>query len=88
MASSSHNNLDESFDQIFDDTFDQIVDQHFDQTFENLMVHGDKEEARKKRKKNEPTSKEIEKKVIYVYGTIISVKLRRILKIFSDDGLE
>ena len=87
MASSSHNNLDESFDQIFDDTFDQIVDQHFDQTFENLMVHGDEEEARKK-EKNEPTSKEIEKKVMYVYGTIISVKLRRILKIFSDDGLE
>uniref|UniRef100_A0A0D3DBK5 DDE Tnp4 domain-containing protein n=1 Tax=Brassica oleracea var. oleracea TaxID=109376 RepID=A0A0D3DBK5_BRAOL len=51
MASSSHNNLDESFDQIFDDTFDQIVDQHFDQTFENLMVHGDEEEARKKIKK-------------------------------------
>ena len=51
MASSSHNNLDESFDQIFDDTFDQIVDQHFDQTFENLMVHGDEEEASKKIKK-------------------------------------
>ena len=51
MASSSHNNLDEEFDQMFDDAFDQEFDQIFDQTFENLMIHGDEEDARKKRKK-------------------------------------
>jgi len=51
MASSSHNNVDEEFDQMFDDAFDQQFDQIFDQTFENLMIHGDEEDARKKRKK-------------------------------------
>ena len=85
MASSSHN----TFDESLDDTFDQNFDQYFDQTFENMTIaYGDAEEARKKKKKNELISKEIEKKVMYVYGMIISVKLRRILKIFFDAVLE
>ena len=41
-----------------------------------------------KKEKNELISKEIMKKVMYVYGMIISVKLQLILKIYSDDVLE
>ena len=84
MTSSSQNTLDESFD----DAFDEVFDQHFDQAFENFTLHGDQEERRKKREKNELISKEIVKKAIFVYGMIISVKLQRILIIFSDDVLE
>uniref|UniRef100_A0A0D3BPK1 Uncharacterized protein n=1 Tax=Brassica oleracea var. oleracea TaxID=109376 RepID=A0A0D3BPK1_BRAOL len=52
MASSSQNTLDESFDDdAFDDAFDEVFDQHFDQAFENLIIHRDQEERRKKRKK-------------------------------------
>ena len=47
MASSSQNTLDDSFDDAFDDLFDQ----HFDEAFENLAIHVDQEERRKKRKK-------------------------------------
>ena len=80
MASSSNYNLDGSIDETFD--------QYFDQTFDSLAInHGD-QEVQKKERKNEFTSKEIVKKVIFVYGMIISVKLRHILKIYSDDDLE
>ena len=48
MASSSHNDFEDSLD----DTFDQYFDQYFDQTFENLVnAHGDQENERKTRKK-------------------------------------
>ena len=71
MASSSSQNT-------FDDTFDEI----FDQAFENFQIQDDQEERRKKRKK-EVILKDIVKKGIIVYGTIFSVKLRRILIIYS-----
>ena len=51
MASSSQNNLDESFDDRFDELFDQNFDQNFDQAFENFTIQDDQEEWRKKRKK-------------------------------------
>ena len=48
MASSSHNNFEESMDK----TFDQYFDYHFDQAFENLCnKFGDQTEGRKTRKK-------------------------------------
>ncbi|XP_048618736.1 putative nuclease HARBI1 isoform X1 [Brassica napus] len=47
MASSSQ----ETLDECFDDTFDEFFDQRFDQAFENLAIHIDQEEGRKKRKK-------------------------------------
>uniref|UniRef100_A0A0D3C1W7 DDE Tnp4 domain-containing protein n=1 Tax=Brassica oleracea var. oleracea TaxID=109376 RepID=A0A0D3C1W7_BRAOL len=47
MASSSQNTFDDSFDDAFDDLFDQ----HFNEAFENLAIHVDQEERRKKRKK-------------------------------------
>ena len=87
VSSSSQKTLDDLFDETFDEAFDQMFNQYFDQTFEKLTINNDQEEQRKKRKK-ELISKEIVKKAMYVYGMIISVKLQRILKFFSDDVLE
>ena len=47
-----------------------------------------KKNEEKKEERNELISKEIVKKTMYIYGMIISVKLRRILNIISDDILE
>ena len=85
MASSSHYNFEGSIYENFDRHFDQ----HFDQTFENFFLSlwwSRRGEVGKE--KNEFTSKEIVNQAIYVYGMIISVKLQRILKIYSDDVLE
>ena len=72
MASSSHNPFDGSIDKS-----NGSFDEYFDRTFENLFIDpGNREDGRKKRKeRNEFISKEIVKKIIYVYGMIISVKL-------------
>ena len=43
---------------------------------------------RKRKEKNEFTSKENMKKAMYVYGMIISAILPHILKIYSDDDFE
>ena len=52
MASSSHNTFEGVDDENFDQYFDQHFDQQFDQAFENFSInYGDKEDARKKRKK-------------------------------------
>ena len=83
-GSDDENSDDENFDNAFDDAFDQ----HFDQTFENLVrAYGGQEEERPEMK-NAFISKKIVKQAIYIYGMIISVKLRRILKIYSGDVLE
>ena len=88
MASSSQNNFEGSLDEYFNQHFNQYVDQTFsqyvDQTFQNC---GGEEDERKERKK-EFLSKEMAKKVMYVYGMTILVILQRILKIYSDDVSE
>ena len=80
MASSSHN----TFEGVDDESFDQYFDQHFDQAFQNFAIASGAQEERKKRiyiKRNR-------EKAMYVYGTIISVKLQLILIISSGDDLE
>ena len=79
-----------SFSQnTFEGSLDENFDQHFDQTFEIFSIHyGGEEDERKERKKKEFISKEITKNAMYVYGMNISVKLQRILKIYSNDVLE
>ena len=46
MASSSHNNFEDSFDEIFDQQFDQF----FDETFENLITEQEEEKKTRKRR--------------------------------------
>ena len=75
MASSSDNNLEDSFDE----TFNQYL--HSRIWLSMKKMKGGQE-------KNECLSKEIAKKAIFVYGMIISVIVQHILKMFSDDGLE
>jgi len=87
MASSSHNNVDEEFDQMFDDAFDQQFDQIFDQTFENLMIHGDEEDARKKRKKRAFIERNREEGHVRLWNDYFS-ETPTYPEIFSDDGLE
>ena len=54
MASSSHNNFQDSFDE----EYDQFFDQYLDQTFENLIIaNSDQEGEKKTRKKKEFLSK-------------------------------
>ena len=48
MASSSSHNL---LDEAFDDRFDEIFDQRFDQAFEKLVIGGDEDVRGRKRKK-------------------------------------
>ena len=49
MASSSHNNFQDSFDE----EYDQFFDQYLDQTFENLIIaNGDQEGEKKTRKRS------------------------------------
>ena len=81
MASSSHNNFEDSTYEAFD----QYFDHQFNEAFENLCnTFGDQTEEKKTRKK-EFLSKETVKKVISDYGMIILVTLQRIQKIYSDD---
>ena len=88
MASSSHNTFEGVDDEDFDQYFDQHFDQYFDQTFKNFPINYGDQDNKGEEGKNEFISKQIVKKVMYVYGMIISVKLQCILKIYSNDNLE
>ncbi|XP_033131850.1 uncharacterized protein LOC103829092 [Brassica rapa] len=49
MASSSHNNFEESMDETFDQFFDQTFDDAFDEAFQNLGGQEGEKKTRKKR---------------------------------------
>ena len=80
MASSSSHDLDDMMDEAFD--------QFFEQQFEKLSIHYQERQNASKSKKREPTLKDNENKETCGYGTIILVKIQRILLTCSDAILE
>ena len=83
MASSSHNNPDNFIKLLINILMNVLIKRS---RILSLLIVVNKRRGWKG--KNVFISKETVKHAIYVYGMIISVKLQRILKIYSGDDLE